>query len=196
MANVKRKEDPKIDVPEGPIREITEDEKRELNTRMQKGRTKLLAMVPFFGHLCLNFKPREARPGDGVHTAAVARDGTLILNYDFCKQLTDAQFCGLLAHEILHPALFCWDRQGTRAAIVSGPGGQRFSLWNLAHDLSFNGQILELSQKSEASGEVELPPMAAHDRKFDGKSAEEIYDELLQQAYATDLHQQHYNKYW
>lgn len=170
------------DIVVGPCREITEEEKKKLMTRLQKARTKLLAMVPFFGHLCLNFKPREARPGDNVPTAAVARDGTLILNYDFVEQLTDAQVCGLLAHEILHPALFCWDRQGTRAAIVSGPNGARFSLWNLAHDLSFNGQIMELANKSEAAGEVELPPRAAHDKTLDGMSAEEIYDDLLQKA--------------
>jgi len=165
-----------------PVRKLSEAEEKELYKRLEKARTKLLAMVPFFGHLCLNFKPRPARPGDRVDTAAVARDGTLILNYDFCKQLTDPQFCGLLCHEILHPALFCWMRQGSRRAIVSGPGGYTFSLWNLAHDLSFNPEILELAQKSESGGEIELPPEAAMDDKYKGKSAEEIYDELLDQA--------------
>lgn len=174
-------QDDQIEV-SGEVREISETEKKKLMLRLQKARTKLLALVPFFGHLCLKLKPREARPGDGVPTAAVARDGTLILNYDFCEQLNDAQFCGLLAHEVLHPALFCWERQGTRAAIVSGPSGQQFSLWNLAHDLSFNGQIMEMSRKAGAGGGIELPPAAAHDTDLDGKSAEEIYDELLQKA--------------
>lgn len=164
------------------VREITEEEKKALMYRLQKARTNLLAKVPFFGHLCLNLKPREARPGDGVPTAAVARDGTLILNYDFSEQLTDAQFCGLLAHEVLHPALFCWDRQGTRAAIVSGPSGQRFSLWNLAHDLSFNGEIKNMASRSDAGGDIELPPQAAFEEEYQGQSAEEIYDDLLQKA--------------
>ncbi|MCI0557422.1 MAG: hypothetical protein MN733_02925, partial [Nitrososphaera sp.] len=128
----KKKDDDEIDLPQ-TVREISEDERKELMQRVSKTRTKLLAAVPFFGHLCLNLRPREARPGDGVMTAGVARDGTLILNYDFAKSLTDKQFCGLLCHEVLHPALFCFDRQGSRRAMVMGPGGQTFSLWNLCH---------------------------------------------------------------
>jgi predicted metal-dependent peptidase len=73
-------------------------------------------------------------------------------------------------------------RQGTRYAIVSGPNGERFSLWNLAHDLSFNPEILDLSERVDAKGDIELPPGAANEAKYKGMSAEEIYDKLLKQA--------------
>jgi len=163
-------------------REISESEQRELLRRISSARTRLLAMVPFFGHLCLNLKPRVAQPQDRIDTAGVSRDGSLILNYDFCQKLTDPQLCGLLCHEVLHPALQCWERQGSRLAIVFGPGGQRFSLWNLAHDLSFNPQIVKLADNSEAKGTIEMPPDGALDPSMDGMAAEEIYDRLIEQA--------------
>lgn len=162
--------------------DVTDAQVRELMRRISSARTKLLALVPFFGHLCLNLKPRVAAPQDNVPTAGVARDGTLVLNYDFCMKLTDPQLCGLLCHEVLHPALFCWMRQGTRHAIVTGPNGETFSLWNLAHDLSFNPEILELAAKVDCRGDIELPPGGAVDPQFKGQAAEEIYDSLLKQA--------------
>jgi predicted metal-dependent peptidase len=166
-----------------PTREPSESEVRALLKRLSACRTKLLAVVPFFGHLCLNLTPRIARPQDRVDTAAVSLDGTLILNYDFCAKLTDSQLCGLLCHEVMHPALLCWQRQGTRLAIVTDEkGGGKFSLWNLAHDLSFNPEILELAERSEAKGQVELPADGAIDPKMKGMAAEEIYDALLKKA--------------
>jgi len=176
-----KKKLPPID-PKEFEREATPQEERELLQRLSSARTRLLANVPFFGHLTLNLKPRVAKPQDGVPTAGVSPDGSLILNHAFCKVLTDAQLCGLLCHEVLHPALFCWARQGSRRAIVSGPSGERFSLWNLAHDMSFNPEIEELARNSDAAGQIELPPEAAMDAKYKGHSAEEIYDDLLKTA--------------
>jgi predicted metal-dependent peptidase len=173
----------KFDIPpEELFAPITEGQEKELMGRLAKARTKLLALVPFFGHLCLNFKPRVAKSHDRVGTAAVAPDGSLILNYAFCKRLTDAEMCGLLCHEVLHPALFCWMRQGSRKAIVMTGDGMPFSLWNLAHDLSFNPEIVELAERSEAKDAVALPEGAAIDAKFKGMSAEEIYDQILEEA--------------
>lgn len=160
----------------------TETEARALMRRISSCRTRLLALVPFFGHLALNLRPRVATARDGIDTAGVTPDGTLILNHKFCEKLTDAQLCGLLCHEVLHPALFCWARQGSRRAIVSTPNGACFSLWNLAHDLSFNPEIIELSERCEARGAIELPPDGALDPKFKNHSAEEIYDKLIEQA--------------
>ncbi len=176
------KNERKLEPVKDPNRELDEAEKFKLMKRIERARVTLLAMVPFFGHLCLNLRPREARPGDGVPTAAVTPDGSLILNYDFCEQLTDPEFCGLLCHEVLHPALFCWLRQGSRRAMVQGPQGQRFSLWNLAHDLSFNPEIMELARNSEAGEHIALPPGGAYEEKYKGHAAEEIYDALLQEA--------------
>lgn len=190
------------------MREITEAEEKVLMKRNGKARLQLLALVPMFGHLTLGLKPRAAKPEDRVDTAAVSPDGTLILNYVFvCGEndehgvrdnskskwigLTDAQLCGLLCHEVLHPALLCWARQGSRRAIVQGgeeDGKFVFSLWNLAHDLSFNPEILEMAANVDAKGIIELPPEGALDPKFAGCSAEEIYDKILSDAHKRDKH--------
>ena len=111
--------------------EATEAEEKALFRRISAARTRLMALVPFFGHLALNLKLRVAKPGENVPTAAVSPDGTLTLNYTFCAKLSDAELAGLICHEVLHPALHCWLRQGSRRIIVEGPNGEHFSLWNL-----------------------------------------------------------------
>jgi predicted metal-dependent peptidase len=140
-------------------------------------RTRLTSEWPFIGHLCLNMRPRMASPNDGVPTAAVSADGTLTINPEFLATLTQAEVCGLLAHEVLHPALFYFARKGDRNALVEINGGQVVSAWNLAHDLSFNTMIAD-----QKSPNIKLPTGAALNNKYRDKSAEEIYDEILAEA--------------
>jgi len=186
------------------FREVTKVEEKALRTRYQKCRTRLLAQVPFFGHLALNFKMKVATPEQRVDTAGICPDGTLILNYVYIMGdqktgypgFTDSQFCALLCHEVMHPALFCWMRQGSRRAIVSGPDriltlpdgtkkkspGPQYSLWNIAHDLSFDSMIAELAESSKASKHIDGKGVLLVEPKWKKMSAEEIYDALLQEA--------------
>lgn len=173
--------------PQEQFSDPTESEVRALLERVSMCRTRLIGHVPFFGHLALNLIPRAATASDKVPTAGVCQDGTLILNHKYCATLTDSQLAGLLCHEVLHPALFCFDRQGPRRAMVEGPDGNVFSLWNLAHDLSFNPEIVELANNTShgnGSGNkvIELPPNAALDQSYAKKAAEEIYDAILEKA--------------
>ena len=96
--------------------------------RIKDARVWLSARVPFLGYLSLRLRPRLANPQDGVPTAGVAPDGTLVANEDFVAGLTDAQVRGLLAHEILHPALEFWLRKGNRDQLG----------FNIAHDYAIN----------------------------------------------------------
>ena len=59
--------------------------------RISKSRTKLVARLPFFGHLALKLRPRICTILDGVPTAAVASDGTLVVNAEFADKLNDPQ---------------------------------------------------------------------------------------------------------
>lgn len=129
-----------------------------------KARTRLVSRAPFFGYLAMQMKPRLARPEDGVPTAGIAPDGSVTLNEEFCSKLTAQQMAGLVAHEVMHPSLHFWGRKRNRNHL----------LFNIAHDLSFNGIVTEM-----AKGEIELPPGALLDKKFEGMSAEEIYEYLL-----------------
>ena len=96
--------------------------------RISQSRTKLLGRLPFFGRLALKLRPRLSRPGEGVDTAAVSQDGTLIVDPDFAKSLTDPQLCFVVAHEVLHPAMLYFDRMQGRIP----------KLWNMAHDYAIN----------------------------------------------------------
>ena len=160
----------------------TEADEKEVMRRLSQGMTTLNAFTLFFGYLVLKLTPVVARPEHGVDTAAVAPDGTLFINHHFLKTLSDAEVAGLLAHEVLHVALLCWVRQGTRHAKVETPDGQVISCWNLAHDLSFNPDIPQMAIDCRARGKIALPKDACIDPAYYGQSAEQIYDDILAKA--------------
>lgn len=160
----------------------TDEEIRITKKRVSRARTTIASFCRFFGHLILKTLPVVALPEHGVDTAAVAPDGTTYYNAQFVASLTDAELCGLVIHETLHPALLCWRRQGDRKALVMGPSGAVYTLWNVAHDLSFNPEIVELANKSMSQNMIKLPADAAIQDRFKGKSAEQIYTVLLKEA--------------
>ena len=57
--------------------------------RVSDARTFLAAMIPFLGFLTLRLRPRVATPQDGVPTAGVGPDGTLVVNEEFVATLDD-----------------------------------------------------------------------------------------------------------
>jgi predicted metal-dependent peptidase len=160
----------------------TPDQIKLTKKRVSKARTTVASFCRFFGHLILKTTPVVALPEHQVDTAAVAPDGTTYFNAHFVAELSDAELCGLVIHETLHPALLCWKRQGNRHAIVEGPNGAVYTLWNVAHDLSFNPEIAELANKCGAAGKIKLPPKAALEARFKGMAAEQIYTILLKEA--------------
>jgi len=142
--------------------------------RISQGRTKLLGRLPFFGRLALKLRPRLATEYDQVSTAAVSMDGTLVVNPDFCKGLSDPQLCFVVAHEVLHPAMLYFDRMQGRIP----------RLWNMAHDYAIN-----LIIKHMADANIELISDCLCDEKYRDWSAEEIYDDLLKDSVLVTLAQ-------
>lgn len=132
--------------------------------RISQSRTKLLGRLPFFGRLALKLRPRLATEYDNVPSAGVAMDGTLVVNPEFIKDLTDAQLCFVVAHEVMHPAMLYFDRMQGRIP----------KLWNIAHDFAIN-----LIIKHMADANISLLPDVLCDEKYNNWSAEEIYDELI-----------------
>jgi predicted metal-dependent peptidase len=135
--------------------------------RISQSRTKLLGRLPFFGRLALKLRPRLATPYDGVDTAAVSLDGSMVVNPEFAKKLTDPQMCFVVAHEVMHPAMLYFDRMQGRIP----------RLWNMAHDYAIN-----LIIKHMADVNIELLPDVLCDEKYRDWSAEEVYDDLLKDA--------------
>ena len=133
-------------------------------TRFSEARVWLNTRVPFLGYMTLKLKPRVAKPEDGVPTAGVAPDGTLVISEEFAKTLTDAEFRFVMCHEVLHPAMGFWARKKSRDAFG----------FNVAHDYAIN-LIIDAFAK-QFPNQIVMPKVGLLDHKFDGMSAEEIYD--------------------
>lgn len=152
---------------------VTAEQEAELNRRIGKARTKLMARCPFFGYLTLKLKPRICRSQDLVDRAAVGPDGTLVFNPVFLSKLSDAQLCFVLAHEVMHPALLYFDRLGDRLP----------DLWNIAHDYTINLIIKQMATDNS----IQLLDEIRLDEKYKDMSAEEVYEDLLKDAVLVRL---------
>jgi predicted metal-dependent peptidase len=179
-----------------PAKPVSEAKIRQIKKRIGTARLTVASFCRFFGHLIGKTHTVIAQPEHKVPTAAVSPDGYVYYNPDYVDSLSDAELAGLVVHETLHPALLCWRRQGSRktmcvatvpAAHCPRCAGQSptcpheitFSLWNLAHDLSFNPEIILLANKCRAKGKIKLPKDAVLEPQYEGWSAERIYDDKL-----------------
>jgi len=156
-----------------PKAEVSSDLEHRTKERITELRTALTSWCPFFGHLLLKLRPviTNKMPTMGVNPG---RD--LFINPFFTEMLSDKEVLGVLAHEVLHPAMLYWERMGSRKVIVTTANGQRSSLWNICHDYAINMVVDDFAQKNQ---HLALPPGGLLDRKYQDWSAEEIYDELL-----------------
>ena len=124
--------------------------------RIQKARTTLLLDHPFFGSLLFRLKGREQRS-----IPTMATDGeSLYYNPEFVDTLNSATLAGVLAHEVMHPALQHHVRR-------SGRDPRR---WNEACDYAINPLLLDAG--------LSLPDGVLVDHRFRGMSAEQIRQRL------------------
>jgi predicted metal-dependent peptidase len=135
--------------------------KRETATavRIQKARTTLLLDHPFFGTLLFRLKGRETRSVETMATDGVS----LFYNPDFVATLPAAELCGVLAHEVLHPALQHHVRRGNRSPVR----------WNKACDFAINPLVVDAG--------LSLPKGILLEDRFRGMSAERIYNLLAEE---------------
>jgi len=122
--------------------------------RIQKARTTLLLDHPFFGSLLFRLKGRELRS-----IPTMATDGvSLYFNPEFVDTLNSATLAGVLAHEVMHPALQHHLRRSNRDP----------RRWNEACDYAINPLLLDAG--------LSLPTGVLVDPRFRGMSAEQIYN--------------------
>ncbi len=132
--------------------------------RIQKSRTTLLLDHPFFGTLLFRL---GARPCNSI--ATMATDGvSLFYNPEFVKTLNAAELSGVLAHEVMHPALQHHTRRGDRDQ----------TRWNMACDYAINPILLEAG--------LTLPKDVLIDNRFRGMSAERIYNLIEEDEKKSD----------
>jgi predicted metal-dependent peptidase len=122
--------------------------------RIQKARTTLLLDHPFFGTLLFRLGGKASRS-----VATMATDGvSLFYNPEFVDTLNAAELAGVLAHEVMHPALQHHTRRGDRNP----------ARWNMACDYAINPILLDAG--------LTLPKDVLIDSRFRGMSAERIYN--------------------
>ncbi|HKR27623.1 MAG TPA: VWA-like domain-containing protein [Acidobacteriaceae bacterium] len=122
--------------------------------RIQKARTTLLLDHPFFGTLLFRL---GARVCSSIPT--MATDGvSLFYNPEFVDTLNAAELAGVLAHEVMHPALQHHTRRGDRD----------HRRWNMACDYAINPILLDAG--------LTLPKDVLVKGRFRGMSAERIYN--------------------
>lgn len=124
----------------------------------------LLLRHPFFGNLATRLKVQDA--SDWCPTAAT--DGRhLFYNHDFFSDLTTKEVEFVIAHEIWHNIF----------AHMLRIEGRNPKIWNFAADYCVNGHLVR-----DKIGEVPKKIKIFHDTAHYGKSAEQIYDELMELA--------------
>jgi len=132
-------------------------------------RVGLLLRHPFFGNMATRLKIIDA--SDWCQTAAT--DGrALYYNREFFESLTTKNVEFVVAHEILHNV---FDHMGRRES-------RNPKIYNIAADYCVNGQLIR-----DKIGDQPPKIPIFHDVVHYGKSAEQIYDELMEKYDEEEL---------
>jgi len=146
----------------------TEAEIRELRERMKGIVFRMYRFFPFWGLLTENCKVSVVDgKAKGIPTACVDAQGNISFDKDFFKNLSDDQALFVLAHEVGHAAFSHIDRRSTREPFM----------WNVAIDYAIN-----LLRADNFSDNKYIPADLLLDRKYEGMSAEQIYEDIRKNA--------------
>ena len=144
---------------------------REVRELLVTARVGMLLRASFFGNLATRLKLVNA--DEWCSTAAT--DGrNFYYNSRFIKLLKPKEIEFLFGHEVLHCIYDHFGRKGDRD----------HQLWNIANDYCVNGDL-----KKHRIGEFITSVPCLYDSKFEGKSSEEIYDHLYENAEKIDINQ-------
>lgn len=118
-----------------------------------KARSQLILTSPFFGTLALRLRPI---PDESVETACT--NGEYIkYNPKWFLRLREQERIGLIAHEVMHVALFHMIRRDNRDSVR----------WNIAGDYVINGALLK--------SKFILPHTELIDSQYDDMSTDNVY---------------------
>jgi predicted metal-dependent peptidase len=166
--NKKSKRNKKFDNLIGPTDKKIDTQARE---RLITARVGLLLRHSFFGNLATRLQLVNA--DDWCATAAT--DGRkFYYNSRFIMLLKVKEVEFLVAHEVLHVV---YDHMGRR-------GDRDPQIFNIANDYAVNADL-----KRHKVGEFIKTVPALYEAKYDGKSSEEIYDDLIKNAEKVNLDQ-------
>ena len=130
--------------------------------RLISARVGLLLRHSFFGNLATRLKLTNADEWCGT----AATDGLkFYYNSRFIMLLKPKEVEFLVGHEVLHVVYEHMDRRGNRDP----------QMWNIADDYAVNADL-----KRHGVGQFITSVPCLYEKKYDGKPAEEIYDDLMQ----------------
>jgi predicted metal-dependent peptidase len=142
---------------------------REVREKLITARVGLLLRASFFGNLATRLKLVNA--DEWCSTAAT--DGRhFYYNSRFIDMLRPKEVEFLFGHEVLHCVYDHFGRRGDRDPM----------LFNVANDYAVNGDL-----KKHRVGEFITSVPCLYDAKYEGKSSEEIYDDLYENAEKINL---------
>jgi predicted metal-dependent peptidase len=142
---------------------------RQVRETLITARVGMLLRASFFGNLATRLKLVNA--DEWCSTAAT--DGrNFYYNTRFIKMLRTKEVEFLFGHEVLH---VIYDHFGRR-------GDRHPKLWNIAADYCNNQDL-----KKHKIGEFITSVPCLYDKKYDGWSAEEVYDDLYKNAEKLDI---------
>jgi predicted metal-dependent peptidase len=160
----------------------------EFRERFVLARSRLLRREPFLGYLALEL-PTHFLTEAEEPTLTAATDGChYFYNYNWCRQLTDAELVFVIAHEVAHVVSLHMLRRGDR----------EHNRWNAACDFAINGLLVASCAHGGPLNGVAVVPsvrdprtrrpeaIGLWDERFINWTAEAIYDEL--ERTAIDLH--------
>ena len=137
----------------------------KLNARdkLVKSRVAMLLKYPFWGPLAARLKLEEV---DWCKT--IATDGRkFYYNAEFVGKLSDGEMIFGFAHELGHIIFDHMTRRGDKEPQV----------WNMAGDYVINNMLI----RESVGTQITTVPILA-DRKYEGKTADEVYDDLMKNA--------------
>jgi predicted metal-dependent peptidase len=142
---------------------------REVREILITARVGMLLRASFFGNLATRLKLVNA----DEWCATAATDGrNFYYNTRFIKMLRSKEVEFLFGHEILHVIYDHFGRCGDRHP----------KLWNIAGDYCNNADL-----KKHRIGEFITSVPCLYDVKYEGMSAEEVYDDLYENAEKIDI---------
>lgn len=135
---------------------------QEALKKLRKARTKMLLRLPFFGKLATHLKLVEA---DWIPT--IGTDSVRVYyNPEFINVLSKDEIVFVLAHNVMHCV---YNHHGRRS-------GRDKKTWDSACDYVTNNELIDLRV-----GKMPNLIKVLHDKKYDDMTAEEVYNDLMQQ---------------
>ena len=132
-------------------------------------RVGLLLKAPFFGNLATRLVLTNA---DAWCPTAATEGRNFFYNSEFINRLSLKECEFLFGHEVLHVV---YDHMGRR-------GDREPRLWNIADDYCVNADLIE----HKIGDKITKVPIL-YNNKYQGMSAEEVYDDLYKNADKIDI---------